>query len=134
MNRLTTKIKGANNYCEFELKNAKYKDLFELSSNREIENYVNTDLTLAIDKLGQLEDIEVENGIDLIILFKSLEGIWVKSTNGDVYYVGSPYLCFSENEKRKLELQFRVGDTRYKIKDYGKTWALTKGELEENRR
>lgn len=130
MKRLTTKIKGSNNYCEFELKNAKYKNLFELSSNREIENYVNTDLTIAIDKLGKLEDIEQEIGIDLITLFKSLEGIWVKSTNDDVYYVGSPYLCFSENEKRELELQFRVGDTWYKIKDCGKTWALIRKALE----
>lgn len=81
-------------------------------------------------KLYQLEEIEEKIGIDLITLFKSLKGIWVKSTNGDVYYVGSPYLCFSENEKRKLELQFRVGDTWYKIKDYGKTYALTKRELE----
>ena len=63
MERLTTKIKGSNNYCKFELKNAKYKNLFELSSNREIENYVNTDLTIAIDKLGQLEDIEEKYNI-----------------------------------------------------------------------
>lgn len=85
-------------------------------------------------KLQYLEDIEEENGIDLITLFKSLKGIWVKSTNGDVYYVGSPYLCFSENEKRELELQFRVGDIWYKVKDYGKTYALTKEELEEERK
>ena len=38
-------------------------------------------------KLKYLEDIEEEIGIDLITLFKSLEGIWVKSTNDDVYYV-----------------------------------------------
>lgn len=81
-------------------------------------------------KLADLEDIEKEHGIDLITLFKALKGIWVKSINGDVYYVGSPYLCFSENEKRELELQFRVGDTWYKIKDHGKTWALTREELE----
>lgn len=80
-------------------------------------------------KLADLEDIEKEHGIDLITLFKALKGIWVKSTNGDVYYVGSPYLCFSENEIRELELQFRVGDTRYKIKDYGKTWSVNKKVL-----
>ena len=85
-------------------------------------------------KLKYLEDIDEEIGIDLITLFKSLEGIWVKSTNDDVYYVGSPYLCFSENEKRELELQFKVGDTWYKIKDYGKTWALYKLDLEQNGR
>ena len=79
-----------------------------------------------IEKLGKLEDIEEELGIGLIKLFKALKGIWVKSTGGDVYYVGGPYLCFSENEKGELELQFRVGDTWYKIKDYGKTWALSK--------
>lgn len=81
-------------------------------------------------KLADLEDIEEELGIDLITLFKVLLGIWVKSTNGDVYYVGSPYLCFSENEKRELELQFRVGDIWYKIKDHGKTWSLDKQTLE----
>ena len=79
-----------------------------------------------IEKLGKLEDIEKELGINLITLFKALKGIWVKSTNGDVYYVGNPYLCFSENEKGELELQFRVGDAWYKIKDYRKTWALGK--------
>ena len=77
-------------------------------------------------KLEAIKDLESKLGIDVITLFKALKGIWVKSTNGDVYYVGSPYLCFSENEKRELEFQFRVGDTWYKIKDYGKTWALGK--------
>lgn len=86
-----------------------------------------------ITELCEYKTIEEELGIDLIILFKALCGIWVKSTNGNVYYVGSPYLCFSENEKRELEFQFRVGDTWYKIKGYGKNWALTKEELEGNK-
>ena len=79
-----------------------------------------------IDKLGQLEDIEEELGIDLITLFKALKGIYIKPNN---IYVGSPYLCFAENENRELEFQFKVVDTWYKVKDYGKTWALTKEEL-----
>lgn len=82
-----------------------------------------------ITELCEYKTIEEELGINLITLFKALIGIWAKSTNGDVYYVGSPYLCFSENEKRELELQFRVGDIWYKIKDHGKYWALTKEEL-----
>ena len=82
---------------------------------------------LANQKLSQLEDIEEELGIDLIILFKALtQGIYIKPTN---IYVGSPYLCFAENENRELEFQFKVVDTWYKVKDYGKTWALTKEEL-----
>lgn len=86
-----------------------------------------------ITELCEYKTIEEELSIDLITLFKALCGIWVKSTNGNVYYVGSPYLCFSENEKRELEFQFRVGDTWYKIKGYGKNWALTKEELEGNK-
>ena len=57
MKRLTRKIKGANNYCGYELKNATYKELFDLKSNSQIEDEVNCDLTIAIDKLGKLEDL-----------------------------------------------------------------------------
>ena len=85
-------------------------------------NYTNA----CVDKLGQLEDIEEELGIDLVTLFKALKGIYIKPNN---IYVGSPYLCFAENENRELEFQFKVVDTWYKVKDYGKTWALTKEEL-----
>lgn len=81
-------------------------------------------------ELKQYKDIEDRTNIDLITLFKALIGIWVKSTKGEVYYAGSPYLCFSENENRELELQFKVGDIWYKVRDYGKTYALTKEELE----
>lgn len=104
------------------------KDLYNLWGNVACRT-IKKDL----DRLEEYRKIEKEFGIDLITLFKALIGIWVKSTNGDVYYVGSPYLCFSENEKRELEFQFRVGDTWYKIKDYGKNWALTKEELEGNK-
>lgn len=82
----------------------------------------------AIKKLSDLEDIEEELGIDLITLFKALKGIYIKPNN---IYVGSPYLCLAENEKRELEFQFKVVDTWYKVKDYGKTWTLTGEELEK---
>lgn len=104
------------------------KDLYNLWGNIACRT-IKKDL----DRLEEHRKIEEELRIDLITLFKALIGIWVKSTNGDVYYVGSPYLCFSENEKRELELQFRVGDTWYKIKDYGNTYALTKEELESSK-
>ena len=77
-------------------------------------------------RLSKYRDIEEELGIDLLTLFKALEGIYIKPNN---IYVGSPYLCLAENENRELELQFKVVDTWYKVKDYGKTWALKKGEL-----
>ena len=130
MNRLT-KI---DRYGHFYTNKANCRNIHSLDGeNLEGVFFKNQVLAIdgkAIDKLGKLEDIEEEWGIDLITLFKALIGIWVKSTNGDVYYVGSPYLCFSENEKRELELQFRVGDIWYKIKDHGKTWSLDKQTLE----
>ena len=81
-------------------------------------------------KLYELEEIEEELGIELTTLFKALKGIWIKD-NDRTYYVGSPYLCFAENNKRELEMQFRVVDTWFYIKDYGKKWALTREELEQ---
>ena len=108
----------------------KYEDFVFSYRNRETMQS-GTDFAMYV-KLKSLEDLEEELGINLITLFKALKGIWVKSTNGDAYYVGSPYLCFSENEKRELEFQFRVGGTWYKIKDRGKTWALDKEEFYKN--
>lgn len=78
------------------------------------------------NKLGQLEDIEEELGIDLITLF----------TNKEFY-------CRHSNEIIKRDClgillptkQIMLGDlwsfTSYDLTDYGKTWALTKEELEE---
>ena len=67
-------------------------------------------------KLGQLEDIEDELGIDLIILFKALDkGIYCKDSG------------YTKNER----LYHYGADKFYDFKDYGKTWALTKEELEK---
>lgn len=144
MKRLTAKIKGSNNYCEFELKNAKYKDLFELSSNREIENYVNADLTIAIDKLGKLEDIEKELGIDLITLFEIYKQLNVKKEVWFKYEKEmDEELKFMNSHRHKwvsylidfeckafVEMEYEPVYYFY-FKDYGKTWALTKGELKK---
>ena len=90
-------------------------------------DFTHVELSNIYNKCREIEDIEEELGIDLITLFKALKGIYIKPNN---IYVGSPYLCFAENENRELEFQFKVVDTWYKVKDYGKTWALTKEELE----
>lgn len=106
-----------------------------------------SDYSSAVVKLGQLEDIEEELGIDLITLFKALKnGIWVKifpklKNGGSIIRVPcmlsiveigggvdkSFGLEFYVNTKRR----YLVLDTRRDndLKDYGKTWALTKEEL-----
>lgn len=85
------------------------------------------DLTKIITKLGQLEDIEDELGIDLITLFKALK-------NG-IYKKGEDNICF-DTKLRFMKNEFYLAqpfDENYqyivKTKDYGKTWALTKKDL-----
>ena len=114
----------------------------EHSANKYILLGVLEDITKyfqGIDKLGQLEDIEEELGIDLITLFKALKnGIYYKGVN--VY--GCKDKTFKEvrlNEHpvlkgKKLYIESVFGGSLVYgvwLKDYGKTWALTKKELEK---
>lgn len=85
-------------------------------------------LTKCYDKLGQLEDIEEELGIDLITLFKALkDGAWTKFNNEISkcdeceYQMLDIYIYFYWDNGKHLV---------FELKDYGKTWALTKEELE----
>lgn len=85
------------------------------------------DISNAIQKLGQLEDIEEELGIDLHTLFKALKnGIYYK------YKVRSGEYRISECRKCYLTgvgtLVVDYHTYKY-LYDYGKTWALTKEEL-----
>ncbi|MCR4661654.1 MAG: hypothetical protein K5765_06635 [Clostridia bacterium] len=77
----------------------------------------------AENKLGQLEDIEDELGIDLITLFKALKnGFYTKNVHYTGYGMGVSIIqkCLWNEEWQ---------DDVYYFKDYGKTWALTKEEL-----
>ena len=78
-----------------------------------------------VNKLGQLEDIEQGLGIDLITLFKGMkEGVY----------------CIECEDKVNLELVYSdffgcfifedYIPHFHRLTDYGKTWALTKEELE----
>ena len=89
-----------------------------LRSNKNIDECIN--------KLGQLEDIEEELGIDLIIFIRAILKlfVWVKYD----YKIIQVGLCLFESEN---EYYFWGHDKIYFIKDYGKTWALTKEELEK---
>jgi len=81
-------------------------------------------------KLGQLEDVEEEFGIDLVTLFKAFKnGVYVK-IDGEIDYI--QYVSIFK--KRKWHLyssstfwgKYDIG----LVKNYGKTWALTRKELE----
>lgn len=86
-----------------------------------------------VDKLGQLEDIEEELGIDLITLFKVLKnGFYTifynkhKYDNSCYYTIDLEFKCIWVND---YDAYFSLD-----FKDYGKTWALTKEELENDKR
>ena len=82
-----------------------------------------------LNKLGQLEDIEDELGIDLITLFKifSCEEI-IHKTGELLIYHRSEYL--SVDFKNKCIIDDNFNNLFFYFRDYGKTWALTKEELE----
>ena len=86
------------------------------------------DNSKCIQKLGQLEDAEQELGIDLVVLIKAIsDGVWVKTKN-DI----SKHLTVALKKRHHTKeywLFYRPYSHVY-LKDYGKTWALTREELE----
>ena len=89
------------------------------------------------DKLFELEDIEEELGIDLITLFKAIKnGIWywTKNSNVNAPQPSGPWKLHCDFYDRK---GFVDEDDWYcevfRFSEYGKTWALTKEELENGR-
>lgn len=83
------------------------------------------------DKLGKLEDIEEELGIDLITLFKALkDGIYVVEDNDN--YIVKDSIKSIENWADGWGISTNMEYLELSFSDYGKTWALDKKELEEN--
>ena len=94
-----------------------------------IDNYIslNEPWKTPINKLGQLEDIEEELGIDLVIYFKLLKTtkVWAYSNNGkcEVTLTGvDPY-------DKIVALWNGTCYIEYLLSEYGKSFALTKEEL-----
>ena len=99
-------------------------------------NYIEIkDKKLAEEKLCQLEDIEEKLGIELTIVFEALiNGIWIK----DKAKKCRPcYLSASFGSMQLTNAGIRystISTNKYLyFKDYGKTWALTKEELENDK-
>lgn len=121
MNRLTYK---KNWYDEFGNKHSYHSE----------DNY-------CIEKLGKLEDLEEELGIDLITLFKALKnGVCVKENMTPETTCFTKYTvdCFVYNEQYE-EYGFGYGKDCFSdkplwwlsLKDYKKTWALNRSDLED---
>lgn len=98
------------------------------------ELYVNEreKVQVAIEKLAKLEDLEDELGIDLITLYKVLKGgFYVKTKDINEGFIS----LVKAKDIREINIiiesiTFNAFDIVF-FEDYGKTWALTKEELEE---
>lgn len=87
----------------------------------------------AYNKLADLEDLEEELGIDLLTLFKAFKnGIYCIIEDEDNNKVIEKFcvyqLCY--NKGTKLFYWYGSIINYPDLKDYGKTWALTREELE----
>ena len=109
--------------------------------------YKASELFGSLQKLGQLEDVEVKLGIDLITLFKAftqpifyktkdnkIEKIWlehfVPSMKGEELHTrGKSSAIHSKNASLFISTPYTYGEKHFACKDYGKTWALTEDEL-----
>ena len=119
MSRLTRKIKG---YYSVDLRTCLPMEYEQIENSN-----------ACVDKLGKLEDIEEELGIDLITLFKALKkGVYVKF---DSYFGNIGELDIKIVKDNATGICYRnkkwyLQEEETLVKDYGKTWALTKEELE----
>ena len=118
MSRLTNKYCNKYNDFVFSLRN-------RLITSSEINDTI-------YKKLKSLEDLEEELRIDLITLFKALKQKHVfHKENVKIEILG---IHIKSNE---LYLYGFAEDTTYTIylslKEYGKTWALTREELEDEK-
>ena len=84
-----------------------------------------------VQKLGQLEDIEEELGIDLITFFKYLSAKEVFFINDFNKIQRAVVRSIIKNGLIVFEKAFSWGECDFTLyfNDYGKTWALTKEEL-----
>lgn len=143
------RLTNTDRYGHFYTNKANCRNVWSKDGKKlEGEFFANQTLAIdgnAIDKLGKLEDIEDELGIDLITLFKALKnGIYISNERADKnekYDIEDLWIGYSNGNRKSYELTWETwgghssGETYFpykrsvSTKDYGKTWALTKEEL-----
>ena len=104
--------------------------VYPIVYGKDYKNNGDISLEECIDKLGKLEDIEQELGIDLIKLCKSFEeDIYIKPDDEIIFvrYEDKEFVFYEGN----LICRTDKGNFTVSIDDYGKTWALTREELEK---
>lgn len=132
MERLTKKDR----YGHFYTNKANCRNIYSSDGER-LEGMFFENQVLAIDgetidKLGKLEDIEDEIGIDLITLFKTYSnGFYVKGEKEKQYIDFQNHLNANAFKHKEMFYGHEYCYQYVKLYDYGKEWALTKKELEQ---
>ena len=114
------------------------KKLTPIRCGRELinckESYTQDQIQQMFLKLGLLEDIEEELGIELTVLFSALKnGVYYFDEQGqlirDYVYLTSNFMDVGVHEK--LSFSFLTYSTRQTLlfEDYGKTWSVNKKVL-----
>lgn len=106
------------------------------SSNGRYTHYeqkTNEDYDYLVEKLGKLEDIEEELGIDLYTLFKVRQIYWrIRYMDTNEYSeVKKSDRIYLDLQNRDLKVYEEYDDFGFDLdlKDYGKTWSLDKSDL-----
>ena len=112
----------------------------QLYVDNEKLNYQIIESAGAINKLGQLEDIEDKKGVEISTLAKALkDGFFYKSAEDNsikyvVSYISNKsygFVCIESEFMSYYEVylgQMRK-ECQFYLNEYGKTWALTREEL-----
>ena len=122
MNRLTRKIKGC--------------FLIDLRTCKPMEYEQIEDSNACVDKLGELEDIEEEIGIELTTLFKALKyGVYYYTSQNqlthDYVWLYDNYVSASVRDKLSYSLLTCFQKQILSFEDYGVTWSLYMENLEQ---
>ena len=121
MNRLTFKC-----HCKNGTEYYRYAHKWKRIGNTNIST--SNKYSQITQKLGKLEDIEEELGISLEVLFKALKDGIYYDYDGDIIDFSYATLF---NDEDDCEWYLTTDSATFvELKNYGKTWALTKEELE----
>ena len=115
-----------------KLKNGTYTSLIPFNNNGSSRAW----LFQVGKKLGQLEDIEDELGIDLFTFVKTTTQpiLYIKNNpfDNEIKQAFMTMITRNDNLSKDYLIWFERNDKErylFLLKDYGKTWALTKEEL-----
>ena len=114
--------------------NARNKTIFKIEVDNNIEDFEEArDLMFSglWESLQKFRAFEQELGIPLEVLFKALKGFYYINHDGQIDYMNTPRLFYSENCECYC---FREGIFLYEdiidVKKHGKTWWLEKPKEE----